>query len=110
MPNDSTFDAHGLRKVRKEGGERLAIHSIHNQRAIEALLTLVLLLQEMVASAALHGHFATAGEANPLLCAAVGLLLGHRKREERRRSVAREGASSKEKSAKIGKMMGADGK
>lgn len=46
-------------------------------RAAQTLLSLALLLEQVITTMAFHRHFSRAGSANPLLCAAVRLELGH---------------------------------
>ncbi len=50
---------------------------MHHLRAIQALLTLVLLEQKVVSAVAIEGKFTASGLPNSLLRAAVGLELWH---------------------------------
>jgi hypothetical protein len=76
MPNCTSINTHDL-KVRKEGFELLMFSLLHNQRTIQLLLPLALLLQQMVTATAFDDNLAASGLTDSLLCAAVGLLLRH---------------------------------
>jgi hypothetical protein len=69
-------------EVGKERFEVLLVNRAGKHRAVQALLTLALLEQKMIAAAALKRHFSASGTPDSLLCAAVGLELRHRKNEE----------------------------
>lgn len=57
---------------------RTLIGWMHQLRAIEALLTLALLHEEVVPAVAIESKFATTSAINTLFCAAVGLQFWHR--------------------------------
>lgn len=82
MPVDSALNTHGL-EVRDEGSHPALIGRVDEERAVQALLTLVLLHKEVAAAIALDGQLAGSGASEPLLRAAVGLLLRHGARSVR---------------------------
>ena len=64
--------------VAREECECTLVGRVHELGAVQALLALVLLHQQMVAAVPLERDLATAGLAKPLLGAAVGLQFGHK--------------------------------
>lgn len=66
-------------KIRKEECERSFIGRMHQFCAIQALLTLALLEQKVIATVPAECQFTAAGATNSLLGAAMGLELGHNK-------------------------------
>ncbi len=77
VPNNSTFDAHKVLKMRDESFDTTLVDARENNRAVQTLLTAALLLQEVAPAAALERELAATGFPEPLLRAAVGLHLGH---------------------------------
>ena len=57
--------------------ESALIGRMHQFRAIQTLLALVLLEQKVIAAIPVEGQLTTSGLANPLLGAAVGLQFRH---------------------------------
>ena len=77
---DTTLDAHkrrGKLKVRSEDAQMRVLPRRHRECAVEALLALTLLEQEVIAVRPLHHALAVTGDPDPLLGAAVGLQLRH---------------------------------
>lgn len=60
--------------------DSVLVGRMHQEGAVQTLLALALLLQQVVAAMALDLQFAGSGLTDPLLCAAVGLELRHEKR------------------------------
>ncbi len=76
VPMDTTFDSHGL-QIREEKCEGAFVRRMHEFRAIQALLALALLHEEVVAAVAVESQFSASGTTDTLLRAAVGLELWH---------------------------------
>lgn len=78
MPMDTTFDTHErVLEVREHECEGALVGRMHHLRAIQALLTLTLLHQEVIAAVAVKRQFTASGDTDTLLCAAVGLQFRH---------------------------------
>lgn len=78
MPMNSAFDAHGGGlSVGNEAVERMLVGAIHDLRAVEALLALALLHEEVVTAVAIERQLAASGSTDTLLRAAVGLQFRH---------------------------------
>lgn len=78
MPVNTTFNAHGLgSNVGDKKCESTLIRVVHDLRAIQALLTLALLHEKVVAAVAVKRELAASGATDALFGAAVGLKLWH---------------------------------
>jgi hypothetical protein len=71
MSNNATFYAHNL-EVRDKTFETMMLCRRQGKSAVETLLTLILLHQEVIPAVALHGIFSATCLPDALLCAAVG--------------------------------------
>ncbi len=78
VSDDSALYSHGL-EVRDEVFNGVLVAWMQHDCAIQTLLPLALLLQQVVAAVALHFQLAGSGLTDSLLCAAVGLKLRHEK-------------------------------
>ena len=79
VPMDTTFDTHerGLERWKQfRDGSRIG--RMQKFRTIQALLTLVLLEEEMTPTIPIEGKFPASGLPDALLRAAVGLHLRHK--------------------------------
>ncbi len=64
-------------EVREKQCERPLVGRMHELGAIETLLTLTLLHEQVIATVAIERQLAASGASDALFCATVGLELGH---------------------------------
>lgn len=73
MPVNTAFNSHRIEglDVRNEERQRASIRRMQDLRAIQALLTLVLLQEKVTATVSAERELSASGSAKSLLCAAV---------------------------------------